>query len=440
MEQILFSLKKYFSGKTKTQSIIFCLCIFFISLYCFSMWSFGSRTFWNYVNILICGLMLLLIIVYQLLYSDIRFDVFFVFLFIFCLIILISSAVNLVFDHINKTVFLMAIFGFGFYQFAREKENLKIAMLALLIGGTGFVLFYIFIYWKSLLSFNFSNRLGDYFDNQNEVAKNFVFLGIISLYLVFFKRKWFMLLYYLLMFYLLSSTGSISNLISFAFVSGIVVLFSVRPKNRIYVVLVFAFLAIIGFVIIQLPIFSYFKNRIYDIIITLSSGGDVASDASAGQRLEFALDSLSLFLSRPLFGFGFDSVRFFTLYPGSPAHNNFAELLGDLGIIGFLSFEIIIIYPFFVIMKNKEKNRFLFLSFLIYIFIFQFFLVTYYTKIEYLILSCSFGFISSNSNNWVSIRFRKFKGSITHHFSFNFYKSNKVTNKNSNISFDETII
>ena len=54
-------------------------------------------------------------------------------------------------------------------------------------------------------------------------------------------------------------------------------------------------------------------------------------DVSSSYRIDVGMLSWDLFLSSPLFGAGWDQVRFIS---GLPSHSIFLQLLGELGITG----------------------------------------------------------------------------------------------------------
>jgi O-antigen ligase len=66
---------------------------------------------------------------------------------------------------------------------------------------------------------------------------------------------------------------------------------------------------------------------------------------STGERMYFIKLGLSLFTERPLFGYGLDNFR---VFGGTYSHNNFVELLTDLGLVGFS-----IYYAIYLHLLNK---------------------------------------------------------------------------------------
>jgi hypothetical protein len=402
MKKILNEFKCDFSKHTRMRNVLYVFVAFSIAAYCFSMWSFGSRPSFDLLDISICGIMTISIFLFVLIYGRFRFDVFFLLLFLFDFSILFSSLINGRIQYVTKSVFLLSLFAFSLYQFAQNKFNTKVILIALFIGGSAFVLYFVSVYWKALITFDFSERHGAYFDNINEVAKNFVFLGLLVEFLIFSKKKYFLIPYWAVLFYLLLQTESVSNNLSNIICQVFMAFFLTKKGKRRYVFLGLAGVTTGVVFLLQLPAFAYYSKRIADIFATLISGGKKLNDLSSALRLEYAIDAFKNFLRGPLFGNGYDFTRYHTILH-QPAHNNFTELLGDYGIVGFCLFEALIIYPLFRSFKQKSGSSSLFVGLLLYIFIFQFFLITYWTKIEYLVFACSFSGVSVDIVNVVFV-------------------------------------
>jgi O-antigen ligase len=105
---------------------------------------------------------------------------------------------------------------------------------------------------------------------------------------------------------------------------------------------------------------------------------------STADRLSFLKLGLSTFMDNPFFGVG--SNNFVVLFPGTGyTHNNYIEILANLGIVGFLPFYLM----YFVLIKKLSKIsnkgiRYFLLAFVALFLFKEFALVTYYSK--YLII------------------------------------------------------
>ncbi len=370
---------------------IVCLCL--ITLYGFSLFAFSGRAFWNYVNMGIGIVMAICLLAYEFLYHEIRVDDYALLAFMFCWLALFSSLINGVGSGISKSLYTQTAFALVLFQFVKERDHLRDALLAILIGGTCFAVYYVIHYRNDLLHFNLNSttaRLGGFFDNENNVGRDFVFLGMISFYLVICKKQWWMLLYTLAMLFLALSTGSISNLLCFvvaAFIMGLIV---AKGKWRWAVLGIAAGLFAVFVLLLQLPQFSYFNRRITNMLASLFGGG--SGDTSANERFELARDAFLFFLDSPILGHGYNYVAQRTV--GGFAHNNFAEILADYGLFALAFYETMLLLPILRLRKGKGSLEKLLLGLLTYLFIFQFFLVTYYTKLDHLVLAFAFGLVS----------------------------------------------
>lgn len=377
-------------------TLLFSIIISFFA-YCFSIPAFSNIHPFNYLSIGICGIMCVLMLLYTFLYSKIKINILIGFLFIFNICIVLTHLINRTFYDTPKTIFLMSAVSFCVYQFACSIKRKEVLFVAILVAGFLFSAIFI-IYFRSKI-FNLSNlfkdRLGVPFDNENEIAKEFSFFALISFAFIFKSKKIVskILLSFLtaLFVFLLMTTGSISALLSTILVGVICsILFEKTVKGKIIIGAVT--IAVIGLfvVLLQIPQLSYFKDRIANIFKTLFSFGKEAEDGSSLSRFEAALTSFKIGFSKPIFGYGYmASTNFNNL--NIQAHNNLAELFLDFGAIGLIIFESALLLPLFY--TKKHENRELIFSIFIFMFVFQFFLTTYYKKFEYIFFALGFAIL-----------------------------------------------
>ena len=136
----------------------------------------------------------------------------------------------------------------------------------------------------------------------------------------------------------------------------------------------------------------------------LFATGRDTGDGSISARLALSNDALGLWSKKPLFGWGADQFRYISDF-GRYSHNNYAELLVTVGIVGFILFYSIYIYiitygvDFFRSKKNNKKN----LGFWILLTVISFLVmdiaaVSYYSKLHWIVLSTILGLISFQKN------------------------------------------
>ena len=135
-------------------------------------------------------------------------------------------------------------------------------------------------------------------------------------------------------------------------------------------------------------------------------GSGYGVDYSSIYRFRAAFYGFQLFFRRPFFGNGFDSVyaNYYVM-----AHNNIAEIAADFGIFALIIEEFFILFPlYFVFKKNNRSLEFrpFIMSTLIFMFLFQFFLVSFNSKIECIILPLCFAMIFPYEKRYVPIDHR----------------------------------
>jgi len=397
-----------FKSAPRLRRTLYLLCVALIGLYGFSIFAFASRPLWNYVNLAIGGAMVVMILVYELIYEDIRLDEYCLLLFGFCWCVLFASLMNGVGGSISKSLFTQAAFGVALYQFAKNPNHLRDALVSFFVGGTAFALYFVVHYWNDLTHFSitdFSSRLGSFFDNENNIARAFVFLGLLSFYFVLCKKQWWLVVHTVGMAFLTLSTGSISNLLCFVIGIIAILFFTFKGRQRWIVLAALVVLAVIIIAILRLPSLSYLSSRLENMIYSLFGFG--GGDRSANERFELAKDAFLFFLDSPIFGHGYNYVAEHSV--GFFAHNNFLEILADYGLFALVFFETMLIIPFLRLRKHRGSIKVFIGSTLIYLFVFQLFLVTYYTKIDHIIISFAFAATSRSRIASVFVNFRKRK-------------------------------
>ena len=343
LKSILFPYNK------KSKNAFHFLILLFLLAFCFSIPTFSNRNNWNYLSIGLAIVIVALILFFVWFYGKWTIDIFSICLLLFNLIILMSHLLNLDILNMPKTVFVLSLLSFFLYQFFSILDDKNIIFYVMLIAGILFAFVFLIHYRNELfpLNFGYGNRLGDFFDNQNEISKEFGFFGVISFIMLVSHRKKIVILIFsafsfLLFLFLILTTGSISNLLTLllACFIGLLMLQKTKKAKLISFGVSAIFIAVfIG--LLQLPSLYYFKNRLINIFSTFFPNGS-NYDTSAVSRFELAFISAKIGFDRILFGHGYMSATFFT--PGNmQAHNNFVELFVDFGITGLVVFEFMLI-------------------------------------------------------------------------------------------------
>lgn len=353
----------------------------------------SDRHPYNYINIAVYGILSLAIILYVFLYKSFKFDLFTVAIVALNLSILISQLLNNRLLEYPRTILLLSLFSIIVYQFYVNIKNKDSVFVAILFGGLVFAAFFVFSYRRELFSFNFnfSSRLGRDFSDQNDLSKYMAVFAVMSVLCAMkFKKlsRVFFIFSAIGFFTLILITGSISGLLCFLISLLLIIIFSVKRQNR--VIAAISIISLVGIIVLalQLPFFSYFKDRIQNIFSSFSHN-DNEYDTSAADRYSLFKESFQLFLTRPIFGFGYDQVQYYTHGAGFFAHNNFTELGASFGVFGLLIYEFLLMAPTIKLLKEKKRDNFVIFT-SIFLFIFQVFLIIYRKKIEFFLMPLYF--------------------------------------------------
>lgn len=340
----------------------------------------------NYVLIGIMGLFSLLTLIYCFLYGKIVFDRYVLLIILFVGIQLLSTMVN-GFKSFSRTGLTMGLMSIVIYEWAKQKEDEgKRLLLLATLGSLIFIIHFIIVYRGSL--FSFSMRLGSYFGNENDIGRH---LAITTILFILFgynsMRVWKRIIGVLLgiiSLYLVALTGSVSNLLVVGLVLYFFLLWILWRRNRKATIGVGIALPLLAIAFLFLPFMEYYRTRISDMFTSIF-GGTSSGDDSFNYRWKAATYALRIWINNPLLGGGYGAVNasYHTM-----SHNNIAEILASFGIFALIIEEIILFYP---LVKDRLKSPSIFLI-LLYIILFQLFLVSYNSKMEQLLIPICYSF------------------------------------------------
>ena len=134
---------------------------------------------------------------------------------------------------------------------------------------------------------------------------------------------------------------------------------AVNKRNRIKTVIIsLAFVALAFFLVYKVP---YFYNiigwRLDAVISSITGNGELDSSAVARSKLIAA--AIETWKDNPLLGCGLDCFRIFgKIATGRDyyAHNNYVELLADLGIVGFVAYYWGFVYCLARLWKKRHNE------------------------------------------------------------------------------------
>lgn len=401
----------------KAHKIINIVLLVSLALYIFSIPAFSARAKWNYVSYFLMALCAANTLVEYILYEKFFFDRR---LLIFLVFILESLIGTIIFSHEFRhwiTIILVTLSLVVFYYAFNLIKDKKLIYLIIAFALLAFGVYFAIVYYKRVLTFKISgDALGGYFDNVNAIGTYFSVGSVLFLYLALFNTKKLEYLYLiptLGMLYLGLFTGSRHFLITTFIAAFVAVFLSIKKRKWIALIGLGAAIGLF-FIIIQIPALADFRERINRAITTLFGIGNAKIDPSVVQRTLWPRYGFNLGSKELLFGYG---VEGFSIYSGigTYAHNNYAEVMCNFGILGLVIFYSTLLYPFFLAIRSKDKTKCIVIIIITFYLVKGFFGVYYSSKDAYMMLALCFCLVKD-------IRLGNFK-----EFNFNI-KREYVTN------------
>lgn len=361
-----------------------CAVLFFFSF------GLAGRYPYNYANIALWVILAGLYVLNHDWKKRFHPDAFFLINLFYIMVQLISYAAS-GFSSFPRTTLIIAATNLLLYQILVEDDGNKDKYFQIAgIGCVLFLLLFAIVYRNQIIHPNLSIRLGDFFDNQNNVARSLAMTSILLFAngmrskKMALKLSW--MLGALISFYFMALTGSVSSVLTFCLVAFVAIPLSFK-KRRWLVFLIESGILIAGVAAIFLiPSFSYYADRILGMLGSIGVA-DNSGDMSFNSRLQGAVTGFEIFLNAPLTGSGYGAVQnaFYIT-----AHNNFSEVLADFGIFGFLAQESLLLLPMVSLVKRKKEGWLTPFSLLLFVFCFQLFLLMHNSKPDNLILTLCF--------------------------------------------------
>ena len=385
---------KFLSKLSKSEQIkkvlLYCIVIF-SCLYIFSIPSFGeSSSFTRYIIYIAMIMLGLSVFSYLLLYGDFRLRKEALLIPLFALIALLGTVI---YSKEFRAWFSLVLLSISFFIFIYAFKIIKSKIVILNIITIAlflFSLYFIYYFRSKIIHFNSETRLGPPFDNQNGVAAFAVVGFSVPLYLLFFysrKIRFIYLIPILTSLVVGIATGS-RTFYAVVIIFLLVFLFFKFQKHKILYLCVVGVLIGFSILFINLPFMESFKLRIIASLETIF-GTASKVDTSTLERVVYVDYGFVLGSKNLIIGYGVNGFSIFSGV-GTYAHSNFAEVLCDFGIIGFIVFYLPLLILFFKAITNKKIDKVFVVSFFAYYLIVSITNVLYYKKIYFLILAFLF--------------------------------------------------
>jgi len=166
-------------------------------------------------------------------------------------------------------------------------------------------------------------------------------------------------------------------------------------KMLIFVLAVVA-VAILTYLVFNVPLFSGIKERLISFYNTLIGKGKMSE--SDKFRMEMIETGFREFLNKPIFGNG--AGYSFELF-GTYAHNNFIELLMNWGLVGFILYYApypVLLISLYKFIKQKDSYAIYFSVFVLVDLIISIGTVNYNIRITQIVLACAFQYATQKNN------------------------------------------
>ena len=272
---------------------------------------------------------------------------------------------------------LLLLFMFA-YILLRETGDIEPYFKAIYLAGFAMLLFTIYRYgfsgfFRQMLS---GVRMGGEITNENTFGMAFSQALIMAYYYYLKSRK---KIHFasigIFLIFALSSGSKKALLMCIVGVIGLSVFY--YGFHRIWkTVLVAAAVAIVGYYLLQLPMFSVINNRLASYL----SGDLNVSDLN---RMNHIQKGLSLIKERPILGWGLQNYSYVT-GTGTYSHNNFIEVFVSTGIIGFTIYYLMYVIAGLKVLKRFVQKREVTLIVLLILtmisFVFGYGMVQFYSK------------------------------------------------------------
>jgi O-antigen ligase len=299
------------------------------------------------------------------------------------------------FNTLVKLVFLCIVY----YLIFSEQGSLDKFVTAYIIAGYTMCFYTLYVYggWNSFVAAMSSERIAAVINQANIFGYYAALTVCFSFYLAFYKGK--AGFYILMLVPLIMALGSGSKRAVIIILLGVVLLTYLKNRNKklgktiIYV----SGVALCFYGIMQIPLFSVISERMESLVNFWGNTGYV--DSSTINRQIFIDTGWGLFLKRPIGGYG---LNYFSYLYNTYSHNNYIEMLVSGGIIGLFSYYILVLNPFARLYKNTlnfDRLSTLFFVVLCIGFFNDIGVVSYYDKLQFIIIGVCFACADTNYRN-----------------------------------------
>lgn len=398
--------------KNDKLEVILRYIVYFLSFLCLStlpIFTFVEE--YNIITNILSVLVALSSFIYILFRGKIVINVYVVcFLILLLYAVLLTSFTTQTWTNL-KTMATVYSISLVFFTMAVNFKHVKPFLFSYVVGIFILCIWFLIEYKDDIFALNFE-RLGSQFGNVNQVGRNIALGTIILGYFICRKKGWYFIFTILVAFFsfFVLITGSRGAL--FALIIGVCVdIFALFGKKKIWwYILTIVCLIILGVVILLLPPFRGYLDRLIGFLNEIFGFSNNLVEASTSQRFAMLQDSIYIGIRNLFFGGGADYFRLHSSY-GTYSHFNIGEMLCNYGLVGLILFYI----PFICVLFNKKKQHLwiLYISFFaVCIILYSLISIVYYDKVINILFSFVFAqlYLDNKENQkalQLTIRFKK---------------------------------
>lgn len=360
MHRTLLILKSAFNRKNILDTI--CILLFGVTFF-----SVPAVSFMDNLNIITWGLsgLFVLACLINIFFKNesIRINYVALSFVLFAFFAIVSTALN-GFKTFSFTPLLLALFSLIVYLTClNNKKLITPFLIAAYVAVALFSIYFLIYYRNEIITLSFE-RIGWHFGDLNDIAL-FMSLGLIlSFYFFLNDKKIWRKIVHIFAFAVFTICGITSGSKIFLlsiFIAVISNLFLFFGKKKWYLSCIISITFIgIAILVLSLKPFETIRNRFLSFISTFfgnNISGVSNNDQSSIQRFEMFLDGFSMFLRKPLFGFGIRGFWIFSSFTGAWSHNHFSEILCSYGLVGFVLFHVGFFDSFCGYRLSKTQNK-----------------------------------------------------------------------------------